>query len=207
MKRGKEIFIILLVVFVLSSCTAEKDIVGFAGSTLTTCSTPDKFSVTEITGCDDSRGKLFCPQNVYIKRCMDDNGQNVLNYCMNGFCGNRVLDLDFEQNVQNRPVDASGAHNTILCASCPSSVTLGRQSKSIRFSGAESVELSNLGLYIPPQFTILGWVKPDAVSGERVIMTNKDNTGAQGFDVTVDQQSGEFGISMKDSTLTSLDRK
>jgi len=172
------LFIVLLLIILLSACTIQKDIVGFATNPPATCKV-DTFATTAV--CNTRYGSLFCPTYVYVQRCFDNNDdpdpkavEPVLNYCMNGFCGKRVLDMNFEQVSSTSVPDLSGAGNTGGCTSCPSSVSSGRRLKSAQFGGLEAVDIPILGKYLPPVFTIVGWVKPSKELGTKrgVIITN-----------------------------------
>jgi len=182
--------ILLLVVILSVACTQVKqgDIVGFATNPPTTCTNVDTFSVTTTAGCTlrSTTKELFCPTDVYVQRCMLDGANNVLNYCMNGFCGNSVLTMNFNDDLKQIG-DTSGAMNRESCASCPVQILSGRVGRSMNFDGSKWIEMADFGKYVPPQFTILVWVKPSSVIGldKGVLLTNSEGDNVDGFTLSV----------------------
>ena len=152
-----------------------------------------------------------------MQRCMDDNGA-VLNYCMNGFCGNRVLKMDFEQVP---PVDSSGAENHGSCTAtkCPTQIPVGKIGKSVHLSGSQWVDITapaTLGKYLSPQFTVLVWIKPSSTIGSQkgIILANSDGVDPRllplpGFALALngDDSSNKLIGGPRSVTFTIADQK
>ena len=202
--------VFILVLFSLSYVAwfAPRDFVGYAGSgsltpivqPVTSVPSPQctlgaggttLFSVAPIQGgttlCRNqiSSGSFFCPEPVFIQACMDDGGNAVLNYCAHGYCGNKVLEMTFEQSPF---VDTSGAGNAVSCSTCPQQTAVGRRGKGALVDG-KFIDVPTLGTFMTPTFTVLMWVKPLSAlgSGQRTIIGNKNLVQGtlQGYSLTI----------------------
>jgi len=176
---GGAITIFMLMLFSLSYIAwSPQDLVGHV--TGAAC-TAGKFQLTSTQGCIVRNGALFCPPTTSVQRCASTPQGNMLLQCLNGFCGEEIIKMSFEQTP---PTDSSGARNNGACTSCPTEVSTGKLGKSAHFNGRQSVELPP---FMPEQFTILLWAKPSSSLsiGKGVLISTRDSFVAEGFELSV----------------------
>src|SRR3989344_4833474 len=176
----------ICLLLLLVSCS--QDIVGFATNYQTTCDNEDKF-IIPASSCVERAGEFFCPEEIYVQRCANVNNPEQVDlaslYCVNGFCGKSILELNFNDDLRQL-LDSSGANNDGVCTSCPIQQPSGRVHTGLQLNQERWFDVPTIR--IPPQFTLLFWIKPSSSIEDGVIFTNS-NDGSDGLTIALNGPS------------------